>query len=317
MAEHHEQQAAPRTIAPLVKGLSAEGSAQTPPSVMNVIANARWADLQPTAGGPIAPGNVIDKAIAKGFPFVVRLFFGRYSPAWALGLGKVHVYDPTDGVEADVVRWWEADVQAAQKDLVLKLAAQYDGKIPLIYIANGGTIYAEPFIRGLSDSRTQANLKAAGYTADADAASYVAGYEMFRAFKVTRLAQAFNPWQKLDASGKQVSDVAFTISMMDKFAGIFPRRAVWGNNSIRASGLGGLYGQMYDHMKAAHAASGRPLRFQTATKPRVGSYVTTLQWAVAQGAHCVELSPGFADPSSNPFLTPQQAKDLDAALRAN
>ncbi len=304
-------------IAPLVKGLSAEGAAQSPPSVMNVLANARWADLQPVKGGPIADGNVIDKAIAKGNPFVVRLFFGRYSPPWAMALGKVHMRDPYDKVEADCVRWWEADVQAAQKDLVVKLAAKYDGKIPMIYIANGGTIYAEPFIRGISDPTTQANLKAAGYTAAADAASYGIGYQMFRAFKVTRLAQAFNPWQAMDANGKvQPPDVDFAIECMDKFAGTFPRRAVWGNNSIRAAGLGPLYAKMYDHMKAAHAASGRPLRFQTATKPRVGSYVDTLQWAVAQGAHCVELSPGFGDPKGNPFLTPQQQADFDAKLRA-
>jgi hypothetical protein len=81
MAQQHEQAARP--IAPLVKGLSAEGSAQTPPSVMNVIANARWADLQPQKGGPIATNNVIDKAIDRGAPFIVRLFFGRSSPAWA------------------------------------------------------------------------------------------------------------------------------------------------------------------------------------------------------------------------------------------
>jgi hypothetical protein len=92
---------------------------------------------------------------------------------------------------------------------------------------------------------------------------------------------------------------------------------VWGNNSIRATGLGPLYAKMYDHMKQAHAASGRPLRFQTATKPRVGSYVQTLQWAIDQGAHCVELSPGFTDTSQQPFLTPKQLADLDAALRAN
>lgn len=312
----------PSPIAPLVKGLFEEGAAQLPPSVVNTLCNPKWSDLQPSEGGAIAHPNAIDTAILKGHPFVVRPFMGRYSPVWALGLGKVHVVDPTDGNAADVPRWWEADVQAAQSDFVAKLAAEYDEQIPLIYIGNGGTIYAEPFIRGIgkmpdgSASPTIRNLLDAGYTAAQDQASYVAGYQMFRRFKVARLAQAFNPWQYVDDSGHAAVDVDFTIEMMDHFAGVFPRRAVWGNNSIRSGGLGPVYDTMYEHMRVVHNATGRAIRFQTATKPRVGDYVRTLEWALTFGAHAVELSPGFQDCGTRPCLSAAQLAHFDAALRA-
>jgi hypothetical protein len=305
-----------------VSGLLEEGMGSHSPSVPGRTANARWADLQPVKGGPIVSPNAIDKAISSGVSFRTRLFMGQYSPDWALALGKVHVHDPTDGKDAEVVRWWETDVQLAQKDFVTKVALKYDGQIPLIFIANGGTIYAEPFIRGIGKNKdgspnpTIPNLLDAGYSKAADQQSYVAGYRMFQAFKQTRVAQAFNPWQYIDESGNGKVDVAFTIEMMDEFARIFPRRAVWQNNSIRLGGLGQLYDTMYQHMKDTHAANGRPISFQTAIQERVGSFSGTLTWAVAQGAHAVELSPGYAGPGT-PMLTGAQLASFNAQLKGN
>lgn len=308
-------------IAPLIKGLSEEGMGHHSDSVPLRMCNVNAAQLATSAGGPIVPNNPIDKAIAQGVPFAVRLFFGRgagvEAASWLTALGQVTLHDPIDNITATVARWWEADVQAAQRSLVAKLAA-YDGKIPLIYIANGGTIYAEPFIRGIQDESTRHNLLQAGYTPEADLASYKVGYGMFGAFKITRLAQAFNPWQYVKPDGSGAIDVTKTIAMMDTFAAMFPRRAVWANNSIRISGgwPAPAYQQIYDHMRQAHTASGRAIRFQTATKPRVGSYVEVLKWAIDHGAHAVELSPGFTDCGTSPCLTPAQMADFNGKLQA-
>lgn len=300
------------TLAPLVTGLSEEGLGNHSPAVKNRICNAHWADLQKTPGGPIEPNNTVDQFLTKGYTGRCRLFMGRYSPTWVLNqCGKVHVYDPQDGNEADVPTWWEADTQAAQKDFVTKFAAKYDGKISALYFANGGTIYAEPFIRGIGDSRTRANLLAAGYTADKDQASYVAGYDMLKAFKSTYLAQAFNPWQYITPSSHG-QDVTVTLEMMDKFASIFPRRAIWQNNSIRypISTMGPEYATMYAHMHEGHL-TGRHIGFQCATTERIGDTKATLEWAVKQGASWVELSPGY-----NLHVTDADLAIIDKALRA-
>jgi hypothetical protein len=321
------------TIAPLQKGLFTEGAYQVPPYVTGEVLEINLGQLVPTPHGAVAANNPLDQWLARyaagkmiGSPGAVRLFFGRGpnavlpTAAW-LALGSVQVYDPIDGKTSTVNRWWEADVQAAQKDAVAKLAAKYDGLFSLLFIANGGTTYAEPFIRGIQSDQTRHNLIAAGYTKQADQDSYVAGYEMFRAWHVTRLAQAFNPYQYVNPDGYGGVDVSFTLAMMDEFAAIFPRRAALQNNSIRtALAWGGqtppLYQTMYDHMKQLHQTTGRALRFQTATQQRVGSFTGVLDWALAQGAHAVELSPGFQNLSVSPHLTTAQQQQYDSALRA-
>lgn len=311
----------PRQINQLVKGLFTEGAHQYPPSVVNETLPVNLTQLVPKPGGEVIADNAIDHWLSRNLPGTVRLYCGR-GPGnvlpngnW-LSLGAVTMHDPYDGVTATVCRWWTPEVQKAQKDAIAKLAAKYDGKISLIFIANGGTVYAEPFIRGISSADTRRALLANGYTADADKQSYVAGYEMFKAFHETRLAQAFNPWQYVSKDGLGHQDVAFTIEMIDKFCAMFPRRAVLQNNSIRDGGLGPAYKQMYDHMKDLHDTTGRPIRYQTATKPRVGSFAKALDWALVYGACAVELSPGFQDASSLPYLTPQQLHDYDAKLRS-
>jgi hypothetical protein len=266
--------------------------------------------MQTEKGGPISLNNAVDKFLERGYTGRCRIFFGRYSPPFALAAGKVHMVDPYDKSEADCPRWWEPDVQALQRDFLAKFAAKYDGKIHCIFLANGGTIYAEPFIRGISSPVSRANLLKAGYTAALDQDSYNVGYQMCRVFKKTRIAQAFNPWQYVDAKGQGHTDDDFTIEMMDKLFATFPRRAIWQNNSIRTPSLRS-YEKMYGHMRDVHAAKGVPISFQCATKERIGSWTQTLDWAVKIGAHAVELSPGF---SLN--LNEAELKKYDTALRA-
>ncbi len=292
----------------LVKGLCEEGTGTLPPSVVNVSCQAFWKDLQPTRGGPIASNNSIDQFLASGKPGRVRLYFGQHSPSWATGLaGGVQLHDPIDNVTVTVPRWWTSSVINAQKDFVAKLAAKYDGRISAIFIANGGTVYAEPFIRGIASTMTRQNLLAAGYTPAADKASYMAGLQMFSAFKLTRLAMAFNPWESVTSMTKYGEDYTFTIEVMDKMRSMFGSRAIWHNCSVKWPLLGGQYTPMYAHMKG-----NKPISFQTAQAPRVGNFPDALNWAVNQGAHAVELPKYFWN-----YLTPAQLSSFNSKLRAN
>ncbi|HET6849963.1 MAG TPA: twin-arginine translocation signal domain-containing protein [Gaiellales bacterium] len=291
----------------LVKGLFEEGTGTYPPSVVNVSCNALWKDLQPTKGGPIAANNSIDKFLASGRPGRVRLFFGKESPTWAINLaGGVKVHDPVDNITAVVPRWWTSSVINAQKDFVSKLAAKYDGRISAIFISNGGTVYAEPFIRGIGSSLTRQNLLAAGYTPAADKASYVAGLQMFSAFKQTRLAMSFNPWEYINSMTNFGEDVSFTIQMMDRMRTLYGSRAIWCNCSVKWPLLGGQYTTMYAHMKGQ-----KPLTFQTAQAPRVGNFPNALTWTVGMGAHAVELPQYFWN-----YLSGSQLSSFNTKLRA-
>jgi len=297
---------------PPVGGLFVEGASSPVPQVTNVMANAGWKDLQASPGAGITAGNPIDKMLAKrpNGDFHVRLYFGRRSPDWALNLGWVDTHDAYDNVDARSPRWWEADVQQAQLDFLTRLAVKYDGKVALIFMATPMTVYAEPFIRGISDATTRKNLLAAGYTREKDMAAFDFMLKAFDVFKKTRLGLAFNPFQYVKPDGTGAQDVNFTNSFMDKMRTAFGPRAHVQNNSIRTPTLGkpgSSYGQMYDHMKGL-----KPSGYQTATEPRVGDYAKTIEWAIAQGAQSVELSPGFHN-----HLTAAQLLKYDQALKAN
>jgi hypothetical protein len=293
---------------PLVAGLSVTDATPSR-GVTNIIVNVRWRDAQPFPGGPVA-APAIDQALAAGASFRVRLFFGRWAPAWAIALsgGGVAVHDQTDNITATVPRWWNTAYQAAQASFVAALAAKYDGLVPAIFAASPMTIYAEPFIRQVGDAQTRARLVAAGYTSAADQASYIAMFNMFAVWKRTRVAVAYNPWQTITTSGaaSPTDPTGFAEQMIAEHRRRFPSGIVQ-NNSIRTPPLVGAYTGVYAAMKASP-----PLAFQTATMPRIGSLPQTLDWAIAQGAHLVELDPGW-----EPLLTDAQVASYDAALRAN
>lgn len=295
------------TTMALVKGLCEEGTGTLPPSVVNVSCNAYWKDLQPTKSGPIASNNSIDKFLASGKPGRVRLYFGQHSPGWATGLaGSVSLHDPIDGVTVSVPRWWTTPVINAQKDFVSKLAAKYDGRISAIFIGTGGTVYAEPFIRGIASSFTRHNLMSAGYTPAADKASYEAGFQMFTAFKRSRVAMAFNPWEYVNSVSNYGEDAGFTIQMMDRMRALFGSRAIWQNCSVKWPLLQGQYSAMYAHMKGK-----KPLSFQTAQAPRVGNFPSAVNWTIEMGAHAVELPKNFWN-----HMTPAQLSSFNTKLRA-
>lgn len=297
----------PKPLMPLVSGLFVEGSHSPVPQVTNTMCNPKWSDLQTSAGGALVHPNPIDTWLQKGLPGHCRLFFGPGSPAFALAMGKVVMHDPTDNKTVTVANWWQADVMDAQADLVSRLAAAYDGKLSLIFMATPMGLYAEPMIRDIQDAQTRKNLLTAGYTTARDKVAFARMLDTFSVFKQTRLGLAFNPYQTVNPDGGSGVDVDYTIGFMDTFRGRFGEQAHVQNNSIRTPLLPGKYTAMYDHMRGL-----KPSGYQTATEARVGDFQHTVEWAISQGAHSVELSPGF-----NQHLSAGQLSALDQALKAN
>ena len=294
------------TAMPLVKGLMTRGWFDGRPWNVEV----RWSDLQPVPGGPLVHPNAIDAALARGAPFRVRLFCGRYAPAWAKELagGPVPYVEPVSGAVTTMPRWWTWYYMQAHKDLITKLAAAYDGKIPLIFVSGGMSYYAEPMLRGLADVRNRQALKAAGFTAERDTTKALASIDQHKVFTRTRIGMALNPYQSLRSDGTWFHDPSFTEEVMGRLRSNFGERAVLQNNSIRTPTLAGPYADLYADLRA-HA---EPLSFQTGSMKRVGDLRATVEWAIGQGAHAVELPFGYRD-----VLTATQLADFDARLKAN
>lgn len=301
-------QAATITVKPVIQGFL--DRQEPPPKSMQSVVHAyvvrvNWADLQSAQGGPIAPNNAIDQAIARvnqpdfvalGMALKLRVFAGVGAPDWAKSIGgpPLTVYgSPDDGGGTGTIgRFWTADFAAAYADLQSKLAAKYDGvsAIREITISRCTTFYDEPFVRNFADKRNVAVLTAAGYTTAADKQCIVDSIAEHNVWKQTTSDLDFNP-MPLIAYPTGRRDLAFTDSVMDQCRSILGVRCGLQNNSLSSSKLvNTLYTQMYAHMTLL----GPPVILQTARSSVIGTVADVLTAAVKIGATSVELPNGYA-----------------------
>jgi hypothetical protein len=310
----------PQLLKPMIQGLIdrvGPPSRSLATAVSAFVVNVTWAELQPSAYGPLAAGNPIDSAItaARAFPggmsVKIRLLTGVDAPAWVKQLdgGPVSVYSAQDHVGGTIGRFWTTDFGRAYSDLWDKLAAKYDAApaIREITASRCMTVFAETFLRDTSDPSTVSNLLAAGFTMAADHTCIAQEIAAGTAWKHTRVGVAFNPYQEILAGGTVRTDEVFTSSMMEYCRSVLGPQCVLENNSIRWPPLDNAYTDMY----AAMQALGAPISFQTATEARIGDLAQTLAWAVTTGADAVELPQGY---ETTPLANLTAASGL---LRAN
>jgi glycosyl hydrolase family 42 (putative beta-galactosidase) len=304
---------------PLAKGLMSQGmQLKLFPGIVNVLVpNIAWSDIEPQRGvfrfGAIQ--NAIRTARAHGDVLRLRIYAGRMAPAWTMRrFGSVMMYDPIDGRSGEVPRWWVRGYRRAYAHLQAKLAKAFDGNptIRAVTISEPMTIYAEPFIRGLQDSRTRHDLVASTYTKRKDQHAFEGAIRAHRVWRRTRQILTVNPWQYINQDGSFGFHVRFTNKMMNLCRRIFRTRCILQNNSMRASWLTdhmpGGYRPMFRHMRKL----GRPISFQTSNTSRVGDLTKVLNWFLKFHAHGVELKAGAVN-----GLTITQAKTFDAEFAAN
>lgn len=302
------------SLMPLVKGLSTRWSYSR--ELPAYIQRVSWAELQPSPYGPIVHPNPIDQAIARGVPFRVRLLAGSYAPPWVLDLGSVTITDTFGANQTYVVpRWWTSRYAEAYADLIAKLAAEYDGRIPAITMSGPMTVSAEPFLHQLSSAATREAVLAAGWSTAAERAAFERMIDAHTAFRSTRTFMAINPGQTYDpATGKwNLGDLAYTRALTDHFVATLGRRAIVQNNSLNVTRAteNATYVAMYEYMKKLRA-SGVPIAFQTAQTSLVEDLAWVLDYAVAAGAHLVELPARWDE-----LDTAEHLALVDQQLRAN
>jgi hypothetical protein len=284
------------------------------------VGDVTWAELQPTAGGPITTNNAIDQAIldvrawnaanpTHPEALKLRVEAGIHSPAWAVNLGGscVTVTDPTSGTTGCSPRFWTAQFSAAYYHFEAQLAAKYDNvaEIREVDMAKNTTVYNESMIRQTQSPSTVAALLGAGYTTVVDELQQTQDIASLGAYwKHTLVGFAFNPYQ---TANPITQDEAFTQLLIASGRHALGAQLVLENNSLRQSYLTGrgAYQTMYAYMTSV----GGPIGFQTATLLKVGSIQAVVNGAAAMGGTSLELPTGYQSQCS-----PAQLMALGLAL---
>ena len=314
-------------IKPAIVGLI-DRAGMPPPAFQSVVrafvVQTSWASLQPTEGGPIAPDNAIDKAIAEvrsleaqdpsvQMEIKLRVYAGVGAPQWAQEIGGAPItikssQPSTATFNGTIGRYWTSAYGDAYDQFENELAAKYDN-VPEIReeVMSRCTIeFAESFTRGASDPSISSALLAAGYTVSADEACIQSEITEAAVWRHTRSDLALNPYQEVMDPHPKFDDVSFTIQMMQFCRSTLGERCVLESNSIRSPPQSS-YVPVYNEMQSL----GGPIAFQTATASKVGDLGATIQYAASLGASSVELPSAYT--SMSPTAVQGFASDLGAS----
>lgn len=296
-------------------------------SVSAFVVSVPWATLQPVEGGPIAPDNPVDQAIAQvrqihaqdpsvDLGIVLRVEAGIYSPEWAKAIdgGPTTPVRNGNGVGAvarggTLPKFWTEDFGQAWSTFMDELAAKYDD-VPEIREADVTTrcmtIFAEPLVRQTGPSDIRA-LLSAGYTESADDTCQHQAIDEAKVWHHTFVAANFNPYDEINADGTVTKSVGYAIDLMHYCRNVLGGQCVLQNNEV---GRRDTYPQLYDAM----AQLGAPIAYQLANAAQLQQgvgFAGAVQFALGHGANAVEI-----EPSHYVGVAVSQLSGLAAELRA-
>lgn len=265
--------------------------------VKAMVVDCDWAVIQPVAGGPLATGTVLDKALQTGNQVKLRASRAGGAPpnAKALGGGPWTITNPASRQTATIGPYWSTPYLDFYADYQNKVGQKYDGAVTLLenVMAEPASVFDEPFIEpGVS--------LLPSWTLAADEAAFIKMLAVHKAaWATTHQDLAFNPFT--------AGPISFTDQVMQAAQTLFGKQLVKGNNSLRDGDLGAAYDAMFALMKSL----GPPIYFQTAQMSK-GITGVTYAKAIAYGANSVELPGGYAT-----AYTAAELAAWDAGLRAN
>ena len=167
-----------------------------------IVVNETWSQLEPAAGvekwGPldeslaaVAAWNAAHPAAPLGVK--LRIFAGHSAPSWVTaesGLVTIVVH----GRRVTLGRWWTPPFESAWHAFQQALAARYDANplVRQVSVSSCSSSTGEPFV--VSGARiSQTNLKAAGWTIQAQEQCLAGALEDYSGWKHTPITFAFNP----------------------------------------------------------------------------------------------------------------------------
>ena len=182
-----------------------------------------------------------------------------------------------------VGRFWAKPYREAWRNLQMRLATRYDGEPLIREVANasGSSMTDEPFLLP-GDSDSIANLRAAGFTDALYKACQTEAPEDYAGWKTTCIEYPFSPYREID-SGRPRSDLAFTISTMQRWRRMLGPRGIVGNHALEFPIAGHLV-SLYEEIRKM----GLPISLQTHA-PKEINLEATVKMGVEYGASSVEI----------------------------
>jgi len=262
-----------------------------------------WSALQPAPGGPIAPNNAIDQAIAAArtmnahgghVALKLRVYAGINSPDWAKQLGGPPFPVSDSGTSGMAPRFWTSAFTQAYAQLQTELAAKYDAVPELreVVISQCTTVFDEPFRRQVPDQSSLNAWLSAGYTMAADEACQHAEIDAHKVWQMTSSDLALNQFMPVVANQQSHVDLTFPEGVMQYCRQQLGVRCVLENNSLKSHPSPNL-SRLYLAMQAA----GGPITFQTASQNNVGDLAAAVQLGAQLGAASIELPMSYRNQS--------------------
>jgi len=169
-----------------------------------IVVNESWSQLEPTQGveqwAPLDQSLAAVSAWNAAHPSTplgvkLRIFAGRSAPAWVTSQsGTVDLVVNKVREQVTVGKWWTPPFESAWHSFQLALAARYDADplVRQVSVSSCSSSTGEPFVvsGGLS---SQANLKAAGWTPQAQGQCLSGALSDYSGWKHTPITFAFNP----------------------------------------------------------------------------------------------------------------------------
>ncbi len=167
-----------------------------------IVVNESWSQLEPEPGveqwGPLDQSLAAVSAWNAAHPSTpigvkLRIFAGRSAPAWVTSQsGTVDL--TVHKARVTVGKWWTPAFEAAWHAFQLALAARYDADplVRQVSVSSCSSSTGEPFVVSGAPI-SQANLKAAGWTPQAQEQCLSGALSDYSGWKHTPITFAFNP----------------------------------------------------------------------------------------------------------------------------
>lgn len=200
-------------------------------SFSEIVLNVTWAELQPTANGPlyltpitdaISAVDAYNAANGTDVGIKLRVWGGYTAPDWAktidgppitiTGEGAI---DPNKDQTETIGRFWTADYNDAWASFQNTLAEDYDNNPLILGISNtaGASATDEPFVPLHPDQVTE--LEAGGYTDAAEELTLRNAIADYSAWSTTPLDYTMNLFH-LEDSGQVVGNANVTLAVLQE-----------------------------------------------------------------------------------------------------
>jgi hypothetical protein len=272
-----------------------------------IVLNVAWSQMEPSPTQPLdfaytdaalaAVQTYNDANPTAQLGVKLRIYGGSNAPTWAKNLsGKaITIYRNPAGCDHEVDTckltvgpFWTQDYIDYWRAFQAKVAAKYDSNplIEAVAVTSCASQTDEPFVP-TTGPVAKANLKAAGYTDDAEEGCLSGAVQDYAAWQDTPVDYTFNIYNKFSGG----LDPSFTQSVITLCRSVRGSQCVLDNHALAAP----VDASTPDPVYAMIQTAGPPINFQTGSPAAMQCLWTqTMSQGIAYGARAIEIWPAFS-----------------------